>query len=85
LHGVGVFESIGVAMVSAVVAGPPADRPLYCTAAEEGKCYLDGKDGRVGGVGPESVITFSLVRRWGNEKGMTGGRVPAVMPSPVKK
>lgn len=56
MHGVGVFECVGVTVVGAVVARPPADRALDGAAAEEGEGELEGERSGVGGVGPESVV-----------------------------
>jgi hypothetical protein len=44
-----------------VVAGPPADGTLDCAAAKEGEGDLNGERGRVGGVGPESVVAFFFI------------------------
>lgn len=61
MDGVGVFESISVAVVRAVVAGPPADGTLYRAATEEGQGDLDWERSGVGGVRPKSVIAFYLL------------------------
>lgn len=58
-HRVRVLVSVGVAVVSTVVAGPPSDGTLNSTSADEGEENLERRGGLVGSVGPETVVAGS--------------------------
>ena len=56
---VGVLVGVGVAVVSAVVTGPPSDGALNGTAANSSQEDLERDGGRVGSVGPQTMVTGS--------------------------
>lgn len=55
---VGVLFGVGVAVVSAVLAGPPTDGTLDGTGADKGEVDLERSGGLVGGVSPETVVAW---------------------------
>jgi hypothetical protein len=55
--GVWVLLSIGVAVVSTVLHGPPADRALDGTGTNGSEVDLEGSAGLVRGVRPETVVS----------------------------
>lgn len=57
--GVGVLFGVGVAVVSAVVAGPPANGTFDSTSADKGEVDLERSAGFVGGVSPKTVVACS--------------------------
>jgi len=58
-NAVGILFSVGVAVVCAVVSGPPPDGAFNGTSPDGGKEDLQGKRGGVRGVRPESVVPSS--------------------------
>jgi hypothetical protein len=58
-NGVGVFLSVGVTVVSAVVSGPPSDGAFDGTTTNGGEEDLERKSGLVRGVGPQTMVASS--------------------------
>lgn len=56
--GVGILVGIGVAVVSTVVASPPADRTLDGTTTDGGQPDSQGQSGGIGSVSPETVVSY---------------------------
>jgi hypothetical protein len=52
-----ILVGVGVAVVSAVVSGPPSDGSLNGTSTNGGKEDLERSGGGVGGVCPQSVVS----------------------------
>lgn len=61
---VGVLFGVGVAVVSAVAARPPADGALDGTSAHGGKVDFEGEGGLVRGVSPETVVSWDALVWW---------------------
>ena len=57
VDGVGVLLGVGVAVVGAVLPGPPSNGSLYGTSTDGGEVDLERGGGLVGSVSPETVVT----------------------------
>ncbi len=81
--GVGVLVGVGVAVVGAVVTGPPADGSFDSAATNGSKEDAKREGGGVGCVCPEAVITWppSVFIVWESDLWL----LPAVIPRPVAK
>lgn len=53
---VGILVGVGVAVVSTVAAGPPADGALNSTSTDGGEIEAEGKGGLVAAVSPKTVV-----------------------------
>lgn len=56
--GVGILLGIGVAVVSAVVSGPPSDRTLHSTSTDGGEVDLERSGCLVGSVCPKTMVAL---------------------------
>ena len=66
---VGVLVGVGVAVVSAVVTGPPSDRTLNGTATNSSKEDLERNAGGVGSVCPQTVVASGDTEASGEVEG----------------
>jgi hypothetical protein len=66
---VGVLVGVGVAVVSAVVAGPPSDGALDGAAADSSQEDLERNGGGVGSVSPQAMVAGSDTETSGEVEG----------------